>query len=365
MNELTKSVAVIATVFAVAAGCSRETETTPAESARVDQTPPVSVASDPVTPEPVEPPPTVSSGQTQQVAGPLNTPAAAGGPAGTLTGEASGQEAQSGVSRSSQYIDYEVVSRQGENAGRVETVWEDSSGEPAFIGVKLPDQDKLVIVPAEAAEVNEGRQTVRLGVPLEAVRSAPTLEQNAELDEQVQNKVAAYYQEHMRAVEGAQPRQGSVSAQDAERQNQATVQLREEQATVGTRTVDAGGVLLRKVVRTVTNREPVTLRSEELVIERVPGGGEVTNSTEFGERDVFIPLRREVPVVQKQTVVDETVHVGKDVEAQQTNINTRLREEQLKMDVREGIGGPGGVSTGSGSSQSGGNQAQPQSTPNE
>ncbi|MHC1766069.1 MAG: DUF2382 domain-containing protein [Verrucomicrobiia bacterium] len=367
MNDLTRNLALIATVFAVAGGCSREPETTPTDSVQVDRSPSVNVASDPVASEPVavpaDPAPAVSSGQTQQVAGPLNTPAAAGGPAGILTGEASSQDAQSGVSRSSQYIDYEVVSRQGENTGRVETVWEDPAGEPAFIGVKRPGQDKLVIIPADAAQVNEGRKTVRLSLTPEALQSAPTLEQDAELDEQVQKRVTAYYQEHTRAAEGAEPGQASAPAVDAERQDQATVQLREEKATVGTRTVDAGGVLLRKVVRTVTNREPVTLRREEVVIERVPGGGEVTNSTGFGERDVYIPLRREVPVVQKETVVDETVHVGKDFEAQQTNINTRLREEQLKMDVREGIGSPGGVSTGSGSSQSGGNQAQPQSVP--
>jgi uncharacterized protein (TIGR02271 family) len=121
------------------------------------------------------------------------------------------------------------------------------------------------------------------------------------------------------------------------------------------------------VVRTETNREPVTLQHEELVIERVPGGGQAAANAEFGERDIYVPLRREVPVVNKDTVVKETVRVGKDVEQQQTNISTPVREEELRIQRQgqvEGTGAPGSVSRGSGTTSSPANTDQAQPQPN-
>jgi hypothetical protein len=91
------------------------------------------------------------------------------------------------------------------------------------------------------------------------------------------------------------------------------------------------------------------------VIERVPGGDERARNARFTEDEIFIPLRREVPVVQKDTVIKETVRVGKNIQEQQTNVTTRLREEQLKIQQQgeaQGTGAPGSVSKGTGTEAS-------------
>lgn len=300
--------------------------------------------------------------------------------------EGSGGEQKS--SRSEQYIDYNVVDQQSQKIGTVEVVWEDQKGHPALLGVKRQDQEgqdqqKLTILPAEKAEVNKFRKTVRVSLSSQAIESAPTLAADAEIDAQTRQKAESLNtqegqqsnaQSSQQAESGeqfdlqssqqssAQSSQPSASADDVQRQDEATIRLKKEQATVDKRMIDAGGVLLRKVVRIETNREPVTLRHEELVIERVPGDGQPTDSADFGERNIFIPLRREVPVVQKDTVVKETIRVGKDVQEQQTNVTTRLREEQLQIDEQDrtqGIGTPGSASSGSGAGSSSGQQ-QPQ-----
>ena len=63
-----------------------------------------------------------------------------------------------------------------------------------------------------------------------------------------------------------------TTGQTAMRQpaEEASVKLTEEQVKVGKREVTAGGVRLRKFIRTETVNQPVELRREELVIERVP-----------------------------------------------------------------------------------------------
>lgn len=98
--------------------------------------------------------------------------------------------------------------------------------------------------------------------------------------------------------------QSQSQVADADRVDDATIRLKEEQLKIGKRRVEAGGVLLRKVVRTETTNKPVQLRREELVIERVQGSGEpVEGNAEFAEREIFIPLFREEPVVQKDVVL--------------------------------------------------------------
>ncbi|MHC1766070.1 MAG: YsnF/AvaK domain-containing protein [Verrucomicrobiia bacterium] len=295
----------------------------------------------------------------------------------------SGSGGEQKRSNSEQYIDYNVVNQQSEKIGTVEVVWEDQKGEPALLGVKRQDQEKLIILPAEQAEVNKAKRTVRVSLSSQAIASAPILPRDAELDQQTRQKAEALNtQQGQQSI--AQPSQrsdarsgeqsdlqssqqstaqsseeASASAGQVEQQDEATIRLKKEQATVDKRMIDAGGVLLRKVVRTETNRVPATLRHEEFVIERVPGDGQKTDSADFGERDIFIPLRREVPVVQKDTVLKETIRVGKDVQEQQTNVTTRLREEQLNIDEQgrtEGIGAPGGASSGSGAGSSLGRQ---------
>jgi uncharacterized protein (TIGR02271 family) len=114
------------------------------------------------------------------------------------------------------------------------------------------------------------------------------------------------------------------------------VKLSEEELKVGKREVVAGGVRLRKIIRTETVNQPVTLQREEVVIERVPAsetGGAAERAFEAGE--MYVPLRREEPVVEKQARVREEVHVRKDARTEQQTVSGQVRREDVEIE-REG-----------------------------
>ena len=110
------------------------------------------------------------------------------------------------------------------------------------------------------------------------------------------------------------------------------MQLSEESVSVGKREVDAGGVRLRKVVRTETVNQPVELQREELVVERVPASGQPASGSQFKEQQIYMPLRREEAVVSKQAHVREEVRLGKRTETEQQNISTTVRKEDVEVD---------------------------------
>lgn len=118
--------------------------------------------------------------------------------------------------------------------------------------------------------------------------------------------------------------------------NQADIQLHKEEMVVGKREVSNGGVLIRTVVQTETLSQPVELRREEYIIERIPASEAkaretVAQSTEtaFQGREIYIPLTREEPVASKRTLLSEKVQLGKRIEADRQTVSTPLRSEDV------------------------------------
>ena len=115
------------------------------------------------------------------------------------------------------------------------------------------------------------------------------------------------------------------------------IPLYREQLQVGKRVVPKGGVVLRKVVETDTHSEPVELRREEFVIERVSGeeaqrlrqNGAVTP---FQDREVLIELNREVPVVEKSSTLREVVRARKTIDTRNEVVSGTVRRETIAVD---------------------------------
>ena len=340
--------ALLAATFAFAAGCADSgTDTPTASSTDYDTT--YDTASS-VTAEPIQP-------QSSEIE---TNDSAMGGAA---TGERSSANSRS-VAQSSnlqQFIDYQVVDQQGQRIGTVESFWENESGQPEFMAIATQgSSDKVHVVPADAAEVNQQRQMVRLKYDAQKVQSAPSVQKDAELNQQQQQQVRTHF--------GMQSAQGRAAGAQQGSRDQASIQLKEEQLKVGTREVDAGGVILRKVVRTHTVNKPVQVQREELVIERVPGGQEVKGNAQFDNKEIFIPLKREEAVVEKEAIVKETVNVEKETEEEQRQISEQVRSEQLEIIERDAAnpqaGSPGQSQSGTERQQQPG-QPQPgqQNTP--
>jgi len=132
------------------------------------------------------------------------------------------------------------------------------------------------------------------------------------------------------------------SAAPAQTAEQVVIPLHSEQVHVGTREVENGAVRLRKVIRTETVNQPVTLRREEVVIDRFPADGgqaRVSDSTKqtvdlnqpFSEQSITIPIRREEAVVQTEVVQTGQVVAQKNVTSESTTVQRPVRKEDVEV----------------------------------
>ena len=251
----------------------------------------------------------------------------------------------------SRFIDFDVMDRQGSRLGTLNCIWTDDRGEPAFVGIKTGwIFGKTHVVPAYAVEINENGRKLRLPYSEEQVKNAPAYDADAEMNREMDQEVRGYY--------GVEPgRTGQQQAETTPRARaertpsatpeQATIQLSEEQLKIGKREVEVGGVRLRKVVRTEVVNQPVELRREEIVIERVPAeDAHSGRQRAFNEQEIYIPLRREEVVVEKETRLREEVRARKTTQADRREVSEQVRREDVEIEetgeARRNTRRPGG-----------------------
>jgi len=116
---------------------------------------------------------------------------------------------------------------------------------------------------------------------------------------------------------------------DTDQGNQR-IELREEQLTPTKQAVQAGEVQVNKVVREEQQQVPVTLRHEEVRVERhaVDQPLQAGDIGDIKDETINVPIYEEQAQLQKQGRVREEVTLHKDqVEEQQTLTGTTRREE--------------------------------------
>lgn len=111
------------------------------------------------------------------------------------------------------------------------------------------------------------------------------------------------------------------------------VPITEEQVKVGKREVEEGAVRLRKVVHTEVVNQPVELKREEVIVERVTAGtpGAVPADA-FQEGTIEVPLKREEAVVEKTAQVTGEVRLKKNVEHETQNVQETVRKEEVRVE---------------------------------
>lgn len=234
-------------------------------------------------------------------------------------------------------VDYDVVDRNNKKIGTVDSVWEDSTGLPAFLSIRTGwlGLGRSHFVPAHSAEVSERGKTIRLPYDEDTVKKSPDFDAKSDLDEGTESNVYDYYRTQGMTFPEEGARDWSTAAPQAEyREGTAEkgIQLKEEQLHVGKKMEDAGGVRLRKVIRTETVNQPVELQREEIEIERVPASSEHPADTAFGEGEMYIPLRRERPEVSKTTRATEEIRAHKTTERDQETLSETLRKEDIEVE---------------------------------
>jgi uncharacterized protein (TIGR02271 family) len=280
---------------------------------------------------------------TGSVAGPVGTGvgAAAGAVVGGLAGKATAEHFNpTNAGELGRFIDYTVIDRNNEKVGSVDAVWEDHTGQPAYLAVRTGwlGFGKAHVVPAQDAQVNEEKKRIRLPYTSEQVKNAPSFDSQEDITEDSEFTIASHFGTQ-RHFEREEPREVRPSTETARTGTEdANIQLREEALKVGKREVEYGGVRLRKIIRTETVNQPVELSREEIVIERVPVSGEqqaATTDMKFDEQEIYIPLRREEPVIEKTTRTREEVHVGKRRETERENVQGEVRREDVEIEHHE------------------------------
>jgi uncharacterized protein (TIGR02271 family) len=233
-------------------------------------------------------------------------------------------------------IDYEVQDEAGNKIGTVHNLWTEADGQPIFFGVKTGWVfGKNHVVPVHTASVNHMQRIVRLPFSEEKIKDAPTFDADHDLSDAEDETIYRYYglgRRQPQMAQGGQEQRQPMQGQRQSGQEGANIKLSEEDVKIGKREAVVGGVRLRKVVRTETVNQPVELKREEVVIERVPASGAQAGQASFEQQDVFIPLRREEPVVQKEARVREEVRVRKEATSDKQTVSEQVRKEDVEIE---------------------------------
>jgi uncharacterized protein (TIGR02271 family) len=243
-------------------------------------------------------------------------------------------------------FDSELYDRNGEHLGKINAVWTDQTGQPAFLGVRTPWLvGKTHLVPAYGVDMTEDRLRIRVPYTKDQIKEAPSYDPNDDLSDAMEAEVIAYYESrgldrskygYQTGIEArAETAERRESTGAAQSQDEASMTLSEEEVKIGKRRVEVGGVRLRKVIRTETVNQPVELQREEIEIERVPAEGAEAVGPAFEGNEVFIPLRREEPVVEKKTRAREQVRARKKSTVESGTVSETVRKEDVEV-VEEG-----------------------------
>ena len=274
-------------------------------------------------------------------------------------------------------IDYKVVDQTGADIGTLHSFWADpQTGALQFLGVKtgwLFGQNH--VIPVERVEIDEADRSVRIPYTADFVKGALSIDADSEISDEQEQEIYRYYQVGGRttstattgnryagtttdeissrstgadmaaagtAATGFATTGNAASAMDTTRatssdQDTVEVPLTEEELKVGKRTVSAGQVRLRKIVRTEIVNQPVEVRREDVVVERIPAsevhGGAV--NSDFKEETINVPLSREEAVVSKEAHVTGAVRVSKTAMTETQNVSDSVRKEDVEV-LRDG-----------------------------
>ena len=123
---------------------------------------------------------------------------------------------------------------------------------------------------------------------------------------------------------------------DADRDEQIRVPIREERLAVEKRQGELGSVDVRKEVTSERVDVPVELRREEVTVDRVDvpdrpvAPGEL--DTAFEEGTIRVPVRGEEAVARKEAVVTGEVVIDREVKTEQQTISDTVRKERVDVD---------------------------------
>jgi uncharacterized protein (TIGR02271 family) len=144
-------------------------------------------------------------------------------------------------------------------------------------------------------------------------------------------------------VQTAQPMQAPQSAQAPRTTDTGDVRVPvyEEELVAGKREEELGRVRVHKEVETEQESIPVTLRREEITVERVPVNQDIdagATRDAFQGADIEVPVMGEEAVAGKQVREVEELRLRKQEVTEQEQVSGTVRREQVVVDGEDAEG---------------------------
>lgn len=114
--------------------------------------------------------------------------------------------------------------------------------------------------------------------------------------------------------------------------NEQRITRSEEELRVGKREVQAGEVDIHKHVETEHVSKPVSVRHDEVEVERRPVNGMTAGDARIGEEEIRVPITEEEVVVDTRPVVKEELVVRKRDVVETENVEADVRRERVDVE---------------------------------
>lgn len=124
----------------------------------------------------------------------------------------------------------------------------------------------------------------------------------------------------------------SASYDNASTGTDQSIPIIEEKLRVGKREVERGGVRVRSYVVDKPVTEQVTLREENVSVERRPVTGGAVGADAFRDRTIEVSAIAEEAVIGKEARVVEEVVVRKDVDTRTETVSDTVRRTEVDVD---------------------------------
>jgi uncharacterized protein (TIGR02271 family) len=284
------------------------------------------------------------------------------------------------------YAGYTVHDSHGEKIGKVDDLFLDENDQPEYFGVKMGFMGmSSTLIPAEVATINHEQSSIEVSQPKSQVKDGPSFDDDQQITPEYEQQVRSYYglenghasgnggaygsyygdsdgersgqegpgvrmgdtesgefRDHSREQEGV-----NQPGDDLEDEDELRVQRSEEELRAGTREREAGGMNVRKRVRTDREQVRVPTKHEEVSVERVPVEGREASEAEIGDDEVSMPVVEEEVVTDKRAVVKEELRLRKDVVEDEEVVEEDVRKEEVDIDDQTtGRGGRPGATAG-------------------
>ena len=269
---------------------------------------------------------------------------------------------------------YQAYDIHYEKIGKVDDLFVDDDDRPRYVSVKTGLLGtKTTLIPIELVRINDKRKLIEVEADKNTIKEGPTFGDDREITSEFEQRVLSYYraeieqassaereaevarypdaagdeQVDLRAGERLMETRGhsgedrlSVARSGTDRESgdefgsedELRVQRVEEKLRADTREREAGGVRVRKQVRTDRERFTVPKKRQEVRVERVPVEEGAASEDEIGDDEIRIPVIEEDIVVEKRSVVKEEIRLRKEVVEEEQIVEEDVRKEEVDID---------------------------------